>query len=179
MGEVVGFPDPVTQVTQLLADNEFLSDLCRFQENILTEKFIRRKYSKKYGKLDEAIFVQLGENEELIAAIENEALRRQRSGETKIELAQKHITKGPDILNSIMSDEKAPPGRRVDAIKTLDALATPAQQAGTPDNSKFIITIVMGDQSLHFEKPLAVGADPDDSVNLQIDKPEGDSDGAR
>jgi hypothetical protein len=178
MGEVVNFaPDPTAQ---LLADSEFVSDMCRYSENLITERFIRRKYSKLYGKLDEDCWVRLGENQDLMDAIEAEQVRRTRDGSAKIEAAQKHITKGPDILNSIMTDEKASPRHRVDAIKTLDALAAPPQQAGIADASRFIIQINMGATSEVFNKSRAIAVDdPADihSVNLAIDVPKGDGDG--
>ena len=46
---------------QLLADTEFVSDMCRYSERLLTEKFIRRKYN-----LTDDAWERLGEDDALI-----------------------------------------------------------------------------------------------------------------
>src|SRR5262249_37435615 len=52
-------------------------------------------------------------NEPFVEAIEAEKLRRVRNGSAKRELAQKHVARAADILNSIMCDERASPRHRV------------------------------------------------------------------
>jgi hypothetical protein len=103
-----------------LENREFVADFARYSEGILEEKFLRRKY-----RFDNDVWERLGSDEALIERIEDERLRRQRSGESKREIAQKHIVKAPAILDSIMSDPSANDRHRVDAIRTLDALSTP------------------------------------------------------
>ena len=125
--------------TALIENHDFIADFARYAEGILDEKFLRRKY-----RFDDATWERLGENDALIEAIEAEKVRRIRSGATKRELAQKHIVRGPDILNTIMSDAGASPRHRVDAIKTLDAIATPPAQAAPADRDRFIIEINLG-----------------------------------
>ena len=138
--------------TQLLADAEFVSDLARYAENLLTEKFIRRKYN-----LTDDAWEQLGEDDALVDAIEAEKLRRVRNGSAKRERAQKHIVKGPDILEKIMSDDTQNSRHRVDAVKALDAIAEPGPQA-TPAMDRFVITIDLGeDQKLTINKPIQPG----------------------
>jgi hypothetical protein len=137
---------------QLLADSEFVSDLARYSEKLLTEKFIRRKYN-----LTDDAWETLADNDELVEAIETEKLRRIRNGSAKREKAQQLITKGPDILDKILSDESANPRHRVDAVKALDAIAEPGPQA-TPAMDRFIITIDLGeDQKLMIDKPRKPG----------------------
>src|SRR5262249_51856679 len=132
--------DPVPDLAaQLLADTEFVADLARYSEKLLTEKFIRRKYDS----LTDDVWASLGDNNELVEAIENEKLRRIRNGSAKREKAQAHITKAPDILEKIMSDESANPRHRVDSIKALDAIADPGPQA-TPATDRFVINIDLG-----------------------------------
>jgi hypothetical protein len=76
--------DPVPDLTaQLLADTEFVADLARYSEKLLTEKFIRRKY----GNLTDDVWASLGDNDELVEAIETEKLRRVRNGSAKREKA--------------------------------------------------------------------------------------------
>src|SRR5262245_8503407 len=112
---------PNNLATQLLADTEFVADLARYGEKLLTEKFIRRKY----GNLTDDVWANHGDNDELVEAIENEKLRRIRNGTAKREKAQAHIVKAPDILEKIMADDSQNARHRVDAVKALDAIADP------------------------------------------------------
>jgi hypothetical protein len=156
MGDVIGLQD-----RQLIENQEFVSDLARFSESLLTEKFIRRKY----GNLDEISWTRLAENEELIAAIETEKIRRMRDGSTKREIAQKHIVRGPEILNTIASDVSASPRHRVDALKVLDTFAANGPE-GVPAADRFQITIVLdSDTTLKFDKSRAVDANDIDPYN--------------
>jgi hypothetical protein len=160
MGEVVSF----NAAAQLVNDHGFLVDFARYSEGILDEKFLRRKYKQ----FNNAVWDSLGSDEKLLEAIEETRLMRQRNGDTKRELAQKHIVKGPAILESIMSDDKASPRHRVDAIKVLDAIASPPQQQAGPDSSRFIISIFLGTDATgnevveHFNKSIAIT--PDDEA---------------
>ena len=54
MGEVVDL-----KLASLVDDQELIVDLCRFRENLLTEKFIRRKH-----RLDNTTWERLGSDEE-------------------------------------------------------------------------------------------------------------------
>src|SRR6516165_6041700 len=128
---------------QLLADTQFVEDLARYSEKLLTEQFIRRKYN-----LTDDAWEHLGNDNALIEAIEAEKARRVRNGSAKREKAQQHIVRAPDILEKIMSDESANPRHRVDSIKALDALADNGPQA-TPAADRFIIKIdLTADQKL-------------------------------
>jgi hypothetical protein len=119
----------------LLEDHEFIADCCRFAEGITSEAAVRKKYH-----FSEEAWERLGVDDKLIEAVEAEKVRRIRSGEAKREKAQQHIVKGPDILNDIMSDAKASPKHKVDAIKTLDALAANGPQAAA-EQDRVIVTI--------------------------------------
>ena len=79
--------DPVPDLAQtLMKDQSFIEDLCRFSEGIFTEAAVRKRW-----RLSESDWVRLGSDDELVRAIEEEKLRRIRSGATKREIAQKHI----------------------------------------------------------------------------------------
>src|SRR5262249_13869009 len=125
---------------------ELVADLCRFAENILDEKFIRRKY-----RLPESVWKNLGEDDALLEKIEAEKIRRMRDGSSKRELAQKHIMRGPTVLGAIMDDTNASPRHRVDAIKTLDGLATNGPESAAAAD-RFQIVINIGNESLRFDK---------------------------
>jgi hypothetical protein len=160
-------PEPVKAVVDaasLLENQDFITDFARYSEAILDEKFLRRKY-----KFDPGVWERLGSDEVLIERIEDERLRRQRSGESKREIAQKHIIKAPAILDSIMSDPSANNRHRVDAIKTLDAIAAPPAQTPAADASRFVIQINLGTDAdgreivEHYNKPRAIGISDDGS----------------
>jgi len=130
----MGFvPDPV----EFMKDQGFIEDLARFADGILTEKQVRQKYHL-FG---EDIWTDLGKDDALVERIELEKTRRIRSGATKRELAQLHVTKGPAILDGIMSDPKQSARHRVDAIKTLNDLADPGPQHFAQDQDRIIIRI--------------------------------------
>jgi hypothetical protein len=122
-----------------LRDNyEFVLDCARYSEGLATEAAVRKKYH-----FDESTWESLGKDDALVERIEAEKVRRVRDGSAKRERAQQHIVKGPDILNGIMTDPKASPRHKVDAIKTLDALADPGPQAAA-DQERVVVTINLG-----------------------------------
>ena len=135
-------------------NQEFVADCCRYAENILSEEAVRKKWH-----FDNATWEKLGSNDALVEAIENEKVRRIRSGQQKRERAQVLVTQAPDILNSIMSDPAASPRHRVDAIKTLDRFASNGPESA-PASDRFVITINLGSDVLKFDKSIA--PDPND-----------------
>jgi hypothetical protein len=140
--------DGTNPSTSLIDNHEFVVDLTRYVEGILTEQQIKKKY-----RFNDDTWTKIGEDETLIEAIETEKIRRIRSGMTKRERAQQHIVKAPDILEKIMSDDNANARHRVDSIKALDALADPGPQTAPPAD-KFIITIdLTADAKLRSAEP--------------------------
>jgi len=61
----------------LIENHEFVEDLCRYAEGILTEAAVKKKYH-----FDDAIWESLGSDEELIALVEAEKILRVRNGST-------------------------------------------------------------------------------------------------
>jgi hypothetical protein len=142
--------------TALINDSDFLLDFCRFSEGLLDEKFLR----KKYHCFTDDDWARLGESDELVSAIEAEKIRRIRDGSAKRELAQKHIVRGPDVLNSIMMDASASPKHRIDSARTLDQFAANGPGAGAADSTRFIIQINLGDDHVErYNKSRAIDAD--------------------
>jgi hypothetical protein len=140
---------------ELMKDETFIQDLARYSENLLTEKFIR----KKYGNLDEATWTRLGENDSLIEKIEDLKLRRCRDGSSKREKAQQLVVKTVDVLGDIALNAGNSPKHRIDASKTLDAFAANAPQTVPPAAAaeRFQIVINLGnDQILKFDKSIEV-----------------------
>jgi hypothetical protein len=156
MGDVV---DLHGQSAPTKDDSEFVTDLARFAESIVSEADIKRKY-----RLADSAWEALGENDELIRAIEAERLRRVRDGSSKRERARQLVVKAPAILDSIMSDASASPRHRVDAIKVLDDFAANGPQSA-PAADRFVIQINLGSDVLKFDKSIEVNPhdiDPND-----------------
>jgi hypothetical protein len=155
MGDVVDLK-PI----RLEENHEFVADCCRFQEGILTEANMKRKYG-----FANDVWERLGDDATLLGAVEDEKIRRVRTGLQKRERAQGLITKAPAILDSIMSDTSASPRHRVDAIKQLDAF-TGNPQEGAPLADRFVITINLGADHVEvYNKSISINADdgePDD-----------------
>ena len=123
-----------------LIDNfELISDLARYGEGLFTREQVKKKWRKL---ITNEMWDALGSNDELVDAIEAEKVRRVRDGSFKRERAQQHITKGPDILESIMSDPKQSAKHRIDSAKALDQFAGNAPDAVEQD--RIIIRIDMG-----------------------------------
>jgi hypothetical protein len=155
MGEVVSFP------TSLEDNHDFISDMARFADGLLSEAAIRKKY-----RVGADVWEALGENDALVEKIEAEKTRRIRCGDTKRERAQQLITKAPGILDSIMTDPAASPRHRVDAIKTLDTFTANTPESA-PASDRFVITINLGSDVLHFDKSKMIDAtdiDPNDTA---------------
>jgi len=159
MGDVV---DLHGQAAGLEDNLEFVADCCRYAENILSEEAVRKKWH-----FDNATWEKLGSNDALVEAIENEKVRRVRTGEQKRERAQVLVTQAPDVLGGIMNDPGASPRHRVDAIKTLDSFAANGSESA-PATDRFQIVINLGaDLQLKFDKSRAVDAndiDPNDTA---------------
>jgi len=124
--------------SSLIENAEFVTDCCRYSENLLSKVDVK----KKWRFTDEA-WKQLGKDDALIEAIEAEKLRRIRSGQAKREKAQSLVVKAPDVLDNIMMDAKANARHKVDAIKTLDALAG-GNSPETKQQDRIIIRIDLG-----------------------------------
>jgi hypothetical protein len=140
-------------VDDLINDHDFILTMCRYSENLLTEKFIR----KKYHLLGEDVWQKLGEDESLIEKIEEEKLKRCRDGSSKREKAQQLVVKTVDVLGDIALNAGNSPKHRIDASKTLDAFATNGPQTVPPAAAadRFQIIINLGnDEILTFDKTI-------------------------
>jgi hypothetical protein len=161
---------PRAEVADLKDNHEFVGDCCRYNEGILSEAAMRKKWH-----FDAATWELLGSNDELVRAIEEAKIHRVRSGAAKRERAQQHIVRGVDVLSKIMDDPNANPRHRVDSIKALDTLADPGPQT-TPPAEKFIITIdLTGDSKLKDPRDiLTIDATPLKTPAAIMDKTEDD-----
>jgi hypothetical protein len=144
----------------LLDNHDFIADLARYAEGLLSEKEVKKKHH-----FDDNTWARLGEDEALIEAIEAEKIRRIRNGSTKRERAQKLVAQAPGVLGDIMLDANASPKHRIDASKTLDAFAANGPEAA-PASERFVITINLGGEVERYSKSIAIDAndvDPNDT----------------
>jgi hypothetical protein len=147
---------------ELAKDGSFLEDMARFGEGSMSEKRIKKKWG-----WDDAVWDKLGEDEELVEAIELEKEHRLRSGLAARELAAKEFIAAPGVLGGILKDRDANPRHRIESAKELRQIATPPQEAAATAAARFIINIDMGgDVKLKFDKPIAIGADDPDRVDV-------------
>lgn len=140
-----GLIDLKGQPAHLEENHDFVADCCRYQEGILSEATLK----KKYHYTDEE-------------AIEAEKIRRIRTGQQKRECAQQSVTKAPDIMSTIMLDANVSPRHRIDSAQALDAFAA-TRPEGVPAADRFQITINLGGDSdvLRFNK--SINIDPNDT----------------
>jgi hypothetical protein len=156
MGDVV---DLHGQPARLEDNHDFIADMARFADGLLSEAAIKKKY-----RFDDDVWTKLGDNDALVEKIEAEKLRRIRDGSTKRERAQVLVTQAPNVLGNIMNDPSASPRHRVDAIKTLDDFAAGGAEAAAA-GTRFVIQINLGaDHVEKYNKSIEVNAndvDPD------------------
>ena len=134
MGEIVEL-----KPAHLAENHEFVSDCCRFQEGILTEANMKRKY----GFADN-VWTDLGSNEKLLAAVEEEKIRRMRTGQQKRERAQQLVVKAPDVLNALMTDVTQNARHRIDSAKLLNDFSANGPGQSAPASDRFSIVINLG-----------------------------------
>jgi len=122
----------------LIDNHEFLTDCARYLEGLYT----RAQVKKRWRNIDDATWDLLGDDNELVDAIELERTRRIRNGSCKREKAQQLIVKGPEILDSIATNPKASDKHKIDAVKALDGLTGNLAEAAQQD--RIVIRIDMG-----------------------------------
>ena len=162
MGDVISFP--IALDSDL--GRELIVDCCRFQEEILTEKQVRKKY-----RFDASAWEALGNDENLIEKIESERLRRIRDGSAKREKSQLLVVKAPDVAASIMNSAEANDRHRLDACKVLNDFAANGPQ-GVPASDRFQITIVLNSDVERYDKSIAVDVNDIDPNHIE-DTPRG------
>jgi hypothetical protein len=130
-------------------NSELLEDLARFSEGIATETAVRRKYR---DLLDDEAWELLATDDLLVEMVETRKLQRVRDGSYKRERSQQLVTKAPDVLSTILLDEKNSPKHRIDSAKVLNDFAEGGPRSAHDDSDRFIVTINLGaDEKLVFD----------------------------
>ena len=131
----------------LIENHEFVEDLCRYAEGILTEAAVKKKY-----RFDDTTWEKLGSDDALVEAIEAEKVRRTRNGSTARERAQQHFATAPNVLGNILNDDGVSPRHKIESARELRAIAATGPQA-TPATDRFVINIDLGqDYKLTIDK---------------------------
>ena len=164
-----------------LEDDELIENLARFADGTLSEGQVKARHH-----LTNEDWAAMGESDRLIELVEACKLRRLRSGATKRERAQIEIVDGPPILGKIMRDPGSNARHVIDAVKTLDTLASTGAEAAAA-GARFEITINLGaDHIEHYSKSIEINpndVDPDeiDTTNviaaITMNRPKGDDGG--
>jgi hypothetical protein len=145
-----------------LENDTLIEDLARFADLTLTQAQVKSRHH-----LSEEEWTALGSNDKLVELVEDRKLQRIRSGTTKIERAQMEIIDAPPILGKIMRDPDANERHIIDAVKTLDSLATANGPGAAAAGTRFEIVINLGaDHVEHYSKSIAIDANdvaPDDT----------------
>jgi hypothetical protein len=142
-----------------IEDDELIENLARFADGTLSEAAVKARHHLSNGE-----WAALGESDKLVELVEAAKLRRIRTGATKRERAQIEIIDGPPILGKIMRDPGSNARHVIDAVKTLDTLASTGAEAAAA-GARFEITIILNGDVEHYSKSIEVNPndiDPND-----------------
>jgi hypothetical protein len=152
-------PIDVTTNDALINNHDFITDLARFADGILSEADVRKKHY-----LSDEDWERLGNDDALVRAVEAEKTRRTRNGSTARERAQKLFTETPEVLGSILQNEGMSARHRIEAAREIRAVAATGPET-QPTSDRFQITINLGaDEVIRLNKPIAAGVDDDGNV---------------
>src|SRR5262249_1772093 len=96
----------------------FISDCSRNRERLLSDQ----RLCEKYGLTIDA-WAKIAKNQALRLAVDTEHERRISNGDAAREAAAKFFTKAPEVLDTILQDQRANPRHRIEAAKELRATA--------------------------------------------------------
>ena len=148
MGEAVVLPDATIDPSSDLG-RQLVVDLARYREGLVDEKAIRKKF-----RLDNDVWQALGDDDELIRAVEAEAVRRIADGSVKRERAQVLVARAPTVLGDILNDASQSARHRIDSAKTLNDFASNGPERPPPAIGPlyYYDKLSGGDHVLHFNK---------------------------
>src|SRR5262249_31634587 len=129
----------------------FIADCSRNRERLFSDNQIREKYD-----IPETDWNSILKNKPLRLAVSRECERRMLNGDAARENAAKQFVDAPEVLGSILRDNKASPRHRVDAARELRTTAHPGDERPNADIERFTITINLGGD----EKPIVVDTGP-------------------
>src|SRR6516162_10388890 len=148
LGERQHLPAPASP--SLIDNDEFVLTMARYSEGLegYSEQEVRRRWN-----FTDAEWTALGADDRLVERIQETKAARVRSGAAKREKAQQHVVAAVDVVNGIVTDQKANARHRLDGAKLLNAFS--GFTADTPtDEEHVIVTINLGSDVLRFGGPV-------------------------
>jgi len=142
----------------------FITDLSRNKERLFSDQRVREKYD-----ITEIDWIEITKSKAIRLAVNAEHERRMLNGTAAQESAAQIFTEAPQVLGSILRDNKASPRHRIEASKELRTTANVGADQPSDAAEHVIITINLGaDEKLvydcgppkHPKEPLDGEADP-------------------
>jgi hypothetical protein len=139
----------------------FLVDAVRAAEGLITDSDLVELHGVSLPELQ-----ALAKDLHFARALRSMRDQRVRSGVAAREAASKFFVKSPRILDEIQSDATANARHKIESIRELRQIATPENASSPANSDRFVITINIGDESLHYNKSIAI--DPNDGEELKV-----------
>jgi hypothetical protein len=136
LGEKQQLPATISPPS-LIEDHEFVLAMARYSEGLegFSEKEVRRRWN-----FTQAEWTALGSDDRLVERIRETKAARVKSGAAKRERAQQHVVAAVDVVNGIVTDQKANARHRIDGAKLLESMAGFSPE-NTADEEKVFVTI--------------------------------------
>jgi len=98
-------------------------------------------------------WAEIAQKQAVRLAVNAENERRTFNGDAAREAAAKFFTKAPEVLDTILQDQRASPRHRIEAARELRATANTGAERTSNTSDRFIITIDLGeDKKLEINK---------------------------
>src|SRR5262249_7785328 len=125
----------------------FITDLSRNKERLFSDQRVREKYD-----ITETDWTEITQSKAIRLAVNAEHERRTLNGDAAKESAAKIFTEAPEVLGTILRDNKASPRHRIEASKELRATARSDDEKAGDTADHVIITINLGaDEKLVYD----------------------------
>src|SRR5262245_46630519 len=129
----------------------FITDCSRNRERLFSDQQICEKYG-----LTMNAWAEIAQKQAVRLAVNAEHERRTFNGDAAREAAAKFVTKAPEVLDTILQDQRASPRHRIEAARELRATANTGAGRTSNTSDRFIITIDLGeDKKLEINKRIA------------------------
>jgi hypothetical protein len=129
----------------------FITDCSRNRERLFSDQQICEKYG-----LTMNAWAEIAQKQAVRLAVNAEHERRTFNGDAAREAAAKFFTKAPEVLDTILQDQRASPRHRIEAARELRATANTGAERTSNTSDRFIITIDLGeDKKLEINKRIA------------------------
>jgi len=117
----------------------FITDLSRNKERLFSDQQVCEKYD-----ISETAWTEITQSKTIRLAVNAEHERRMLRGIASQEAAAKIFTEAPEVLGSILRDNRASPKHRIDASRELRATANVGAEKSADDVDRVQITINLG-----------------------------------